>query len=130
MGNLIKSLYILLGLVALVVGAVGAFLPILPTTPFLLLSLYCFSKGSKRWHSWFISTKLYKKHLEDFVRRRALTLKKKALILLFADIMLIFPLIILNNYVRVLLVLLILYKYYYFIFKIKTINSDNIEEKV
>lgn len=130
MGNLMKSLYIFIGILALVVGAIGAFLPVLPTTPFLLLALYCFAKGSERWHNWFISTKLYKRHLEDFVERRALTLKQKASILLFADLMLIFPLVALNNAIRLILVLLITYKYYYFIFKIKTIKSSKNEEKI
>jgi len=127
MKNLIKGIYIFLGMLALIIGAIGAALPILPTTPFLLLALYCFAKGSKRWHDWFVGTKLYKSYLEDFVQKRAMTLKQKISILLFADFMLLFPLILLSKPVKLFIVMVILFKYYYFLFKIKTISIDNNE---
>ena len=118
-----KCLYILGGFIAVALGAIGVILPILPTTPFLLLALFCFSKGSKRWNDWFIQTQLYKKYLHDYVQRRAMTLRQKISILLFADFMIAFPLVIINNWlVRILLIAVILTKYYYFIFKIKTIE--------
>lgn len=122
MGRVKKQIYIVLGLVALVLGAIGAALPILPTTPFLLLALYCFSRGSVRWDTWFRSTKLYKNHLDSFVRDRSMTLVKKIALLLFADIMLAFPFIFIDNLlVRIVIILVLLGKYYYFIFKVKTI---------
>ena len=58
-------------------GIVGIFLPALPTVPFLLLASFCFSKGSKRFHDWFIQTKLYKNHLENFEKNKSMTLKNK-----------------------------------------------------
>ena len=127
MKNIIKTIYIFLGIIALLIGAIGAVLPILPTTPFLLLALYCFAKGSKRWHDWFVGTRLYKSYLEDFVQRRAMTLKQKISILVFADIMLLFPLILLSKPLKIFIVLVILFKYYYFVFRIKTISVDNNE---
>ena len=68
---------LLLGCISLVLGVIGIFLPILPTTPFLLLTLYSFAKGSSRLEQWFLGTKLYQKHLKSFNERRALTEKSK-----------------------------------------------------
>lgn len=47
-----KWFYVSLGSVSLVLGIIGIPVPLLPTTPFLLLSAYCFAKGSERLHRW------------------------------------------------------------------------------
>ena len=73
MSKVKKGIYICIGLVAFALGAIGVILPILPTTPFLLLASFCFAKGSERFNTWFINTKVYKKHLESFVKERAMT---------------------------------------------------------
>ena len=45
-------------------GTIGIVLPILPTIPFYMATLFCFAKSSKKLHDWFIGTNLYKKHLD------------------------------------------------------------------
>lgn len=125
MGNFKKFIYIAIGLVAFALGALGVMLPVLPTTPFLLLASFCFAKGSKRFEIWFTNTKIYKKHLESFVKEKAMTLKQKICLLAFADTMIAFPLIILDNiYIKIFLIILVVFKFYYFIFKIKTIQVE------
>lgn len=125
MNKIKKYIYITIGLISFALGAIGVALPILPTTPFLLLASFCFAKGSERFNTWFINTKIYKKHLESFVKERAMTLKQKVCLLAFADFMLAFPLIILDNlHVKIFLIALILFKFYYFIFRIKTIKAQ------
>lgn len=125
MKSIKKYIYITVGLIAVVLGAIGVALPILPTTPFLLLASYCFAKGSERFNNWFINTKLYKNHLESFVNERAMTLKQKVTLLAFADFMLAFPLIFIDSLImKGVIVLLILCKFYYFIFRIKTISPE------
>lgn len=119
-----RLIYIIFGFAFMGIGAIGVVLPILPTTPFLLLALACFSRGSKRFNDWFKSTKLYKDNIADFVVNRSMSLKNKILILTFASSMLLVPLIVVDKlWVKVFVSLLIIYKYYYFTFCIKTIES-------
>ena len=120
-GQIMKIIYIIIGLIATGLGFIGTFLPGLPTVPFLLLASFCFAKGSRRFDRWFKSTKLYKNHLEDFEKNRSMSLKTKITLLLFSSAMMLFPIIRFSNpYIRGTLVLLEVFKYCYFIFKIKT----------
>ncbi|MGL5380059.1 YbaN family protein [Clostridium sp.] len=130
MNSVKRYMYIIVGFIAFGLGAIGVILPVLPTTPFLLLASYCFARGSERFNNWFIGTKIYKNHLESFVNERAMTLKQKVCLLAFADFMIAFPLIIVDKlWVKIVLVLVILFKFYYFIFKIKTIKPEKVKAK-
>ena len=120
-----KAIFVGLGLLFFTLGAVGAVLPVLPTTPFLLVAAACFAKGSTRFNSWFLNTKLYKNHLDSFVRERAMTLRTKVGLCAFATTMLLIAFFIMSNiYGRILVLCVIAFKYYYFIFRIRTIKPD------
>ena len=84
MRSAIKYLYLFLGFLFLIIGIIGIVLPGLPTTPFLLLTMYFFAKASERVHNWFIGTPIYQKHLKNFQQKRSLTLKSKLAILSFS----------------------------------------------
>lgn len=130
MKKITKLLLVICGFICIGFGIVGVILPILPTTPFLLLASFCFVKGSNRFDAWFKSTKLYQKHLESFVQNRQMTLKQKLTILLIADLMLCVPFFLVNNlHMRIFLVSLVLLKFYYFMFRIETIPSRIKKEK-
>ena len=75
--NPLKLLWLLLGLVCLGLGCVGVVLPIIPSVPVFLVTVFCFANSSKNPPDWFLSTKLYKKHLESFVQKRAMTMRTK-----------------------------------------------------
>ena len=123
MNRIKKIIFVIVGFISLLLGIIGTVLPILPTVPFLLLTSYCFARGSNKFEVWFKSSKIYKKYLENFILNKSMTLKQKIYISTFADIMIAFPLIILNNlYIKLFLIIIIIFKYYYFIFKIKTIR--------
>ncbi|WP_311315635.1 YbaN family protein [Neobacillus niacini] len=114
------------GFISLGLGVLGIILPLLPTTPLLLLASFCFVKGSERFERWFKGTGIYKRHLENFVRERSMTLKQKLTILLFADAMIAIAFIMVDSFlVRIILLLIVAYKYYYFFTKIKTIPAIN-----
>ena len=123
MNRIKKIIFVIVGFISLLLGLIGIVLPILPTVPFLLLTSYCFARGSNKFEVWFKSSKIYKKYLENFILNKSMTLKQKIYISTFADIMIAFPLVILNNlYIKLFLIIVIIFKYYYFIFKIKTIK--------
>jgi uncharacterized protein len=114
--------YVSLGFLFLGLGIVGIIMPLIPTTPLLLLASYFFVKGSKKFEVWFKGTAIYKNHLEEFIKERSMTRKKKIMINLFADAMIAVAFFMTEStVVKVVLLLIVAYKYYYFITKIKTV---------
>jgi uncharacterized protein len=114
--------YVSLGFLFLGLGIVGIIMPLIPTTPLLLLASYFFVKGSKKFEVWFKGTAIYKNHLEEFIKERSMTRKKKIMINLFADSMIAVAFFMTEStVVKVVLLLIVAYKYYYFITKIKTV---------
>lgn len=114
--------YVSLGFLFLGLGIVGIIMPLIPTTPLLLLASYFFVKGSKKFEVWFKGTAIYKNHLEEFIKERSMTRKKKIMINLFADAMIAVAFFMTDStVVKVVLLLIVGYKYYYFITKIKTV---------
>lgn len=127
--NPTKILWIVIGFISMGIGMIGVVFPVLPTTPFLLLASFCLAKGSERFHRWFTKTKLYQKHLDSFVKNRAMTLKTKFCILLPVSVMLIFALVAMSNiYGRIFITFLIIFKYVYFFTRIATIENVNLFE--
>ena len=127
LGESMKYIWLVLGFLFLGAGLLGVVLPFLPTTPFLLATVFCFARGSKRLHSRLLSTKLYQNHVKKFNETRSMTLKTKAGILAFASLMLLTGFYFSNNiYARITIVLLICVKYYVFIFKIKTASKHSV----
>jgi uncharacterized protein len=114
--------YVSLGFLFLGLGIVGIIMPLIPTTPLLLLASFFFVKGSKKFEVWFKGTAIYKNHLEEFIKERSMTRKKKIMINLFADAMIAVAFFMTEStVVKVVLLLMVAYKYYYFITKIKTV---------
>jgi len=76
-----RYMYILLGVLFFGLGVVGTVLPLLPTTPLVLLAAICFGKSSRRLHTWFLSTRFYRRNVESFVQQRSMTIKSKVVFL-------------------------------------------------
>ncbi|MGV2928451.1 YbaN family protein [Macrococcus capreoli] len=72
-----RLLLLSVGVIATILGFVGAFMPLLPTTPFLLLAVFCFARSSDAFHNWLIKTKVYQSYVQEFYERGGYTLKKK-----------------------------------------------------
>lgn len=82
------GLWAVAGFLFFALGMVGVVLPILPTTPFILVAAFCFARSSERLNGWFKSTKLYKQVLEGYVTKRSMTLKAKLTILVPVTVLL------------------------------------------
>ncbi|MGR0278484.1 YbaN family protein [Marinomonas dokdonensis] len=61
-----RIFYLLLGWFSLITGIIGIFLPLLPTTPLVLLAAWCFSKSSERFHTWLINHKFFGPIVSDW----------------------------------------------------------------
>lgn len=118
-----KILWIMLGFLCLVLGTIGVILPILPTVPFYMATVFCFAKSSKKLHNWFIGTNLYKKHLESFVEQKAMTLHSKLTIMGSVTVVMGIGFIAMNRVPvgRICLAVVWLCHVLYFAFSIKTI---------
>ncbi len=72
-----KTLFIIFGSISFGLGVIGIFLPILPTTPFLLLSAALFGKSSDRLYNWLMNHKVFGNYIRDFRENKAIPLKGK-----------------------------------------------------
>jgi len=121
-----KIFFIVFGCVCLSLGTIGVFLPILPTTPFFLATVFFFANSSERLHEWFLGTKLYKKHLESFVEKRGMLLSTKLSILVTVTLLMGFAVYMMLRkgiwIPCIILGVVWLAHMYYFLFRVKTIS--------
>lgn len=72
-----RAVWLAAGWLSLAVGIVGAFLPLLPTVPFVLLAAACFSRGSQRWEHWLLTHPRFGPWVRDWRASRAVPLRAK-----------------------------------------------------
>lgn len=116
--------YLILAALSFAVGILGIFLPILPTTPLLLLTSYCLLKSSDRLNEKFMQTKIYEKYVKSFVEKGGMTLKAKLCLTIPVSLLLLFMFIIIDsNIMRVVIVFMWLTKVIVFT-RMKTIKPN------
>jgi len=76
-GTLGKPILIGVGALSVVLGVLGMVLPLLPTTVFLLLAAWCFSKSSPRFHSWLLNNRLLGGYSSAYHEGRGMSLRDK-----------------------------------------------------
>lgn len=85
-----RPFYLIGGIVSVILGAVGAALPILPTVPFLLLAVYCFARSNPEWEQKILDHPTYGPQIADWRERRAISRKAKVAAILAMSIGVVF----------------------------------------
>jgi uncharacterized protein len=80
--NVKKAILIFLGTVCVGLGVLGMFLPLLPTTVFLLMAAYCYSHSSERFHNWLLTNRLCGEYISNYRSKRGITVRQKVTTLL------------------------------------------------
>ncbi|MHB0859514.1 MAG: YbaN family protein [Anaerolineae bacterium] len=83
MTNLSRTLWVVAGSVFVLLGLLGVLLPLLPTTPFMLLAAVCYAKGSKRFHDGLLANRFLGAYIRNYREGRGMTLAHKAVTLTF-----------------------------------------------
>lgn len=129
--NMKRALYVTLGCISLGLGAVGAVLPLLPSVPFLMLACFCFARSSERLHRWFVGTKLYKKNLESYAQGKGMTKAVKLRIMAMVTALMTIGFVMMSRAPvgRIILACVWVAHVLYFVFGIKTIPAEVMEEQ-
>ena len=72
-----RTLYLVLGSVAVFLGSIGIVIPVLPTTPFLLLAAYCYLRSSQRLYQWLVQHRILGKYIYHYLEHKAVPLATK-----------------------------------------------------
>lgn len=83
-----KAVLIFTGTVCVGLGVLGIFLPLLPTTVFLLLAAYCYSRSSERFHTWLVNNRFLGSYIKNYRTGRGMAVRQKVttLLILWASI--------------------------------------------
>lgn len=128
--NIKKVLWLLLGFIGLILGAIGAVIPMLPAFPFLLMAAFGFAKSSKKLHHWFIHTKLYEDNLKDYVAGNGMTKKTKIRVMITVTFLMSFGFFMMfrkNLFIPCMILMSVwLFHIVYFSFCVKTYYPKNV----
>ena len=131
-GNKMKLrnlLFLILGCICMGLGCIGIALPILPTVPFFLATVFFFANSSQRLHDWFVGTKMYKKHLETFVKKKGMTLCTKVTVISSVTLLMGIGFAAMGRVPvgRIILAIVWICHIVYFVFGVKTIKAEDVE---
>lgn len=87
-GDNLKLIYLIIGIISFSLGVIGVVLPILPTTPFMLLTSFCLLKSSDKLNQKFQKTRFYEDYVRTFKENKGMTMKGKMIILIPVSIIL------------------------------------------
>lgn len=124
--NIKKIFFITIGIISLIIGAITAVIPLIPSFPFLLLTTILFAHSSDKFHNWFIETKLYKNNLESYLKKQGMSMPAKIRVISFITISIsigFYFLIINQLYIGIIILFVVWFSHViYFIFFVKTID--------
>lgn len=78
-----RKIYFISGIIAVILGVIGIFLPLLPTTPFILLAAFLFEKSSPKFHKMLVKNRYLGKYITNYHEKKGITLKDKVISIIF-----------------------------------------------
>ncbi|MEH6576937.1 MAG: YbaN family protein [Amphritea sp.] len=90
--TVVRTLYLIAGMFCIVLGLIGVILPILPTTPFLLVAAFCFSRSSEKLHQYLLNHRLFGTIISNWENYGVIPLKAKILASIMMPLMVSYPL--------------------------------------
>jgi len=122
----VRIALIVAGTISTALGILGIFVPILPTTPFLLLAAACYSRSSQRFYDWLLNNKYFGNYIRNYLERKGIPLKVKALtlVVLWATIGCSVAFAVEILFVRVLLIVIAIGVSIH-IFSLRTLHNDS-----
>ena len=117
--------------IACILGCIGIFVPVLPTTPFLLLATFLFAQSSPRLHAWIQKTRVYNRYVRPFKDAGGITLSMKLRILLVSYAVLgLSAYFVPRWYIWVVLGLVAIFLFYLMFVRIPTISKEEVSSAI
>lgn len=122
---MLKSVYVGIGTFSLGIGIIGIVVPLLPTTPFLLLSAACYAKGSERMYQWFINIRWIGKAIKNYHEGNGISINGKIISIIFLWLTILVSMSLMHpNTIVQLLLLIIAISVTYHIISLKTMKNE------
>ena len=119
-----KYLFIILGSICLVLGSVGIILPLLPTTPFLLLSAFFYLKSSQKLYDWLLNHKIFGIYIYSYINYHAIDLKAKITSLSLLWITLVISMVLIEKLLVTVILIIIGFSVTFHLLTLKTMSKD------
>lgn len=124
-----KIVFMILGFLFTGIGLIGVYLPVLPTTPFLILAAACFARGSEKFHRWLTELPLYRDNVEPLLEGKGMTREKKCKVLALITFLLAVCFVVVPvKHARMAVALVLVLHYYIFLKRIPTQEAATAEE--
>lgn len=123
MRKIVNGICVALAFVCVGLGVVGIVLPILPTTPFFIAAACLFAKGSEKFHTWFLNTRLYKKYIESAVKNGTMERKAKRHMMITLGLVFGMGLFFSPVFAKVIIAIVAAIHFYVLIFRIKSVEQ-------
>ena len=123
MKKVMNGICVALAFVCVGLGGLGIVLPILPTTPLFIAAACLFAKGSKRFHKWFLNTRMYKTYIESAVKHGTMERKAKRKMMLTLAIVFGIGIFFSPMIAKFIILIVAVIHFYVLIFRIKSVEQ-------
>ncbi|WP_276833816.1 YbaN family protein [Massilicoli timonensis] len=120
-----KYIYLMVGCISFALGTAGAFLPLLPTVPFYLLAMFCFSKSSERLRQKLENSALYQKYVKAAVKGKGMSRRTKIKAMATVTLLMSIGFVMMHQVLLAQIVLVLIYvaHAYFILWRVRTIQE-------